>query len=107
MLALEKGEPLDEVLFCEVMFDLERGISGEIPEHIEWVYNTAIPALENTGVSTRVLRGNTDYVSNFYRHSVACKSKGKRRGFPLGGMCVINRECKVGVIRKYLKTIPD
>lgn len=34
LLALEHDEPLDRVVFSEVMFDHARGISGEIPEHI-------------------------------------------------------------------------
>ena len=34
LLALEHNEPLDEILFTEVMFDHARNISGEIPEHI-------------------------------------------------------------------------
>ena len=47
LLALENNEPLDRVVFAEVMFDHEKCISGEIPEHIEWIYNTAIPRLED------------------------------------------------------------
>ena len=35
LLALEHGEPLDRIVFCEVMYDHSRQISGEIPEHIE------------------------------------------------------------------------
>ena len=38
------GEPLDEVIYCEVMFD--QGISGEIPEHRDFICRTAIPRLE-------------------------------------------------------------
>ena len=37
------GEPLDEVIYCEVMFD--QGISGEIPEHRDFICRTAIPRL--------------------------------------------------------------
>lgn len=33
ILALEHNEPLDEVTYCEVMFD--EHISGEVPEHLE------------------------------------------------------------------------
>lgn len=44
LLAKEHGEPLDEAVYCEVMFD--NGISGEVPEHRDFIYNTAIPALE-------------------------------------------------------------
>ena len=42
LLALEHNEPLDRVVFAEVMFDHQRGISGEIPEHIEWIYSTGL-----------------------------------------------------------------
>lgn len=56
LLALEHGEPLDAAVFSEVMFDHRRGISGEIPEHIEWVYTTAIPRLAELGVKVDVVR---------------------------------------------------
>lgn len=61
LLALENNEPLDRVVFAEVMFDHERGISGEIPEHIEWIYSYAIHKLENMGVKVDVVRSNKDY----------------------------------------------
>ena len=65
LLALENNEPLDRVVFSEVMFDHERGISGEIPEHIEWVYNTAIPKFESMGVKVDVVKDKQDYRSFF------------------------------------------
>ena len=65
LLALEHNEPLDRVVFSEVMFDHERGISGEIPEHIEWVYSTAIPKLVSMGVKVDVVRAKKDYKSFF------------------------------------------
>ena len=65
LLALEHGEPLDEAVFVEVMFDHARNISGEIPEHIDWIYSTAIPMLEAMGVRTRVLRSERDYMYIF------------------------------------------
>ena len=65
LLALENNEPLDRVVFSEVMFDHEKGISGEIPEHIEWVYSTAIPKLEEMGVKVDVVRAKKDYKSFF------------------------------------------
>jgi hypothetical protein len=49
LLAIENNEPLDGAVFSEVMFDLERNISGENPEHIEWIYTVAIPKLEALG----------------------------------------------------------
>ena len=65
LLAIENHEPLDRVVFAEVMFDHERGISGEIPEHIEWVYSTAIPKLESMGVKVDVVKSKKDYVHFF------------------------------------------
>lgn len=38
ILAKEHNEPLDEVVYCEVMFDDE--ISGEVPEHRQFIYET-------------------------------------------------------------------
>ena len=48
LLALEHGEPLDEAVYCAVMFD--KTISGEVPEHRDFIYHTAIPKLERMGV---------------------------------------------------------
>ena len=69
LLALEHNEPLDEALFVEVMFDKERGISGEVPEHIEWVKGYAIPLLANMGVKTRILHSDRDYMY-FFQNTV-------------------------------------
>ena len=107
LLALENNEPLDRVVFAEVMFDHERGISGEIPEHIEWIYNTAIPKLEQMGVKVDVVKSEKDYV-HFFRSAVGGgRHKGKIYGFPIGGMCVINRECKVKPIHDYYRQFKD
>ena len=35
ILAHEHNEPLDLIIFSEVMFD--KGISGELPEHIDFI----------------------------------------------------------------------
>lgn len=63
LLAIEHNEPLDEVAYCEVMFDNE--ISGEIPEHQEFIYNKAIPILERNGIQTKVLRSDWTYMDSF------------------------------------------
>lgn len=104
LLALENNEPLDRVVFAEVMFDHEKGISGEIPEHIEWIYNTAIPILEKMGVKVDVVKDTQDYKS-FFINAVRGdgKYKGRIYGFPIGGRCVINRNCKIRPIRNYYK----
>lgn len=110
LLALENGEPLDRVVFAEVMFDHNRGISGEIPEHIEWIYNTAIPKLESMGVKVDVVRAKKDYVSLFHKVTTE-KSKpqyrGKLRGFPIGRGCWGNSNLKITPIRDYYKQFQE
>ena len=104
LLALEHNEPLDRAVFCEVMFDNARGISGELPEHIEWVHKVAIPKLESYGVKVDVLRAERDYIY-YFRNGVRGgeKYKGKLYGFPIGGRCVIQRDCKLVPIREYYR----
>ena len=104
LLALEHKEPLDGILFTEVMFDRARNISGEIPEHIDWIKNTAIPRLENMGVKTHILHSDRDYMY-FFKNAVGGKHAGKLYGFPLAGKCVINRDCKVKPIKQYLRNM--
>lgn len=61
----ENGIQLDGIVFCEVMFDHARNISGENPKHIEWVYNSAIPKIESMGYKIRIIRAEKDYLSLF------------------------------------------
>lgn len=46
LLALQKNESLDELVYCEVMFS--DTISGELPEHTKFIHETAIPYLMRT-----------------------------------------------------------
>lgn len=105
LLALENNEPLDGATFSEVMFSHEEKISGEIPEHIEWIYSTAIPKLRNLGVHVEVVRSQKDYVSYFSQQIVRGKRKGMYRGFPLGGRCLVNHDCKIKPIHDYYKSL--
>lgn len=104
LLALEHNEPLDRAVFVEVMFDNERNISGEIPEHIEWVYSTAIPKLEAMGVKVDVVRSKNDYIGCFFRKLTRSKYPeriGKVQGFPYSMGCKILRDCKMPAVKKY------
>ncbi len=104
LLAKEHGEPLDEAVYCEVMFD--NGISGEVPEHRDFIYNTAIPALERMGVKIVVLRSSKTYVDLFTGRITRGPKKGMVRSFPLCGKCAVQRDCKVRPIERYRKTLP-
>lgn len=106
LLAKQHNEPIDMVVYVEVMFD--ESISGELPEHVEFVYNTLKPWVENElGVPFIILRSERNFVERF--HHILCrgKNKGEKHGFPLPGMCMINRDCKLKPIDKFYKSIDD
>ena len=104
LLAIENNEPIDEAVYCEVMFD--RGVSGEIPEHRDFIYEKAIPLLERHGIKTKVLRSEWTYIDHFFSTVKRGERKGKIRGFPLCGICSICRDCKLPPIREYISNLP-
>jgi len=111
VLCYENGIPLDGIIFSEVMFDHSRNISGEDPEHIEWIYNTAIPIIERMGYHVKVLRSDKDYLSLF-NERIGSRSKyperiGKKRGWLIGGMCSANDRLKMRPIREWRKSIGE
>ncbi len=63
LLAREHNEPLDEIVYCEVMFDKE--ISGELPEHRDFIYNKAIPTFESWGYKKVILRKQFPLIVQF------------------------------------------
>ena len=105
LLAKAHGEPLDEAVYCEVMFD--KDISGEVPEHRDFIYETAIPALERMGVKVIVLRSLKTYVELFTGRVTRGQRKGMVRSFPLCGKCYVQRDCRVRPIERYRKTLPS
>lgn len=104
LLAKKHGEPLDEAVYCEVMFD--RHISGEVPEHRDFIYTKGIPALERMGVKVTVLRSEKAYVDLFTGRITRGPKKGMVRSFPICGRCAVQRDCKLKPIQRYQKTLP-
>ena len=101
---MEHGEPLDEAVYCEVMFD--EGISGEVPEHRDFIYERAIPALERMGVKVRALRAEQTYMGLFTGQITRGPKKGLLRAFPIAGRCAVQRDCKLKPIRQFQRTLP-
>lgn len=103
ILAHEHNEPLDEIVFSEVMFD--ENTSGELPEHIEFIKEKCIPLFEKWGYKTTILHSDRTYMDEFTRYP----TKGKRvgtgliAGFPMALKCNINGRCKIKPIKQYLK----
>ena len=105
LLALQHGEPLDELVYSEVMFS--DTVSGELPEHKRFIYETAIPYFEKRGIPTKILRGQKTYLDCFYRIVSRGNAEGKLASFPLTGRCSIQRDCKLPPIRNYQKMLPQ
>ncbi len=109
-LCYEKGIYLDGVVMSEVMFDHSRNISGENPEHIKWVYETAIPIIEKMGYPVMVVKGKEDYLSLF-NHRIEKSNVpdriGKKVGWLLGGMCAANDRLKMRPLREFFKRVGE
>lgn len=100
------NEPIDLVIYSEVMFTDE--ISGEYPEHRDFIYNVAIPKLKELyGLETVVLRADKTMWDDFHTARVRGENAGKLRGFPIPGLCNINRDCKVPPMKEYLDLLGD
>lgn len=111
LLARQFNEPLDEIIFSEVMFDLENNISGENPRHIKFIREVAIPLFESWGYRVTILRADSDYLHSFYRiierPLIHKEHKGMHFGFPVFGRCGIKRDLKVKPITEYCKRFGD
>lgn len=96
----------DIIVFAEVMFDLENEISGELPEHIDFINNIAIPKFESWGYTVIKVRSDKDYLSLF--NQIITRSKvpdrnGKKNGFPIAGRCKINDRVKMKAVKNIDK----
>ena len=111
ILAHENNEPLDTIVFCEVMYDLKNNISGENPEHIKFIKEEVKPLFESWGYQVEILRANRDYLDFFHRIIMHPRKhmdhKGKKFGFPVYGMCGVKRDLKLKPIDQYYKSISD
>lgn len=104
ILAHEHNEPLDEIVFAEVMF--AKNISGELPEHIDFIKNVAFPKFEEWGYKTAIVHSGETMLDWFFHRVQNSKTEGrsgKFMGWPLRFGCVMNSHGKVNAIRKYLK----
>lgn len=100
IVAREMGEPLDENLYCEVMFTPE--ISAEVPDHRDFIYEVAIPKLERDyGLKTTIIRSDRTMQDTFYHVREKGNNIGKIAGFPIPGACMVNRDCKMRALKQW------
>lgn len=106
ILAHEHGEPLDDIVFAEVMFS--QNISGELPEHIDFIKNKLFPTFEEWGYKTHIVHSGETYV-DWWFHQVKNprkgneERKGKLMGWAMRGGCVMNSHGKVNAVHKFAK----
>ena len=101
ILAHENNEPLNEIIYSEVMFD--KNISAELPEHRDFIYNVAIPNFERMGYKVNVLRAKETYVDRFFRIKQKGDRAGQIYGFPPVMKCWANNLLKMRPIREHWK----
>ena len=103
LLSLENGDPLTDAVWCEVMFD--EGISGEIPEHRDFMYGTVIPFLKSEKIQFHIVQSPNTFVELFQK-VIGRDSPyaGKIWSWPLCGRCYVNRDLKVRPIERYLRS---
>jgi len=109
ILAHEHGLPIDLIIISLVWFDRKRGIYGEHPEHIKWIFEYAIPLFESWGYKVEIVSSERDYMSYFYHEVQKSKHKdriGKYAGWLLTGHCKMNRE-KTAPLQRRLRELGD
>lgn len=107
ILAHEHNEPLDLIVFAEVMFD--ENISGELPEHIDFIKNKAFPLFENWGYETKIIQSPITYMQWFNKETVSGQyaGTGKIRGFTMANHCGVNRDLKSRPIKRFFKSLGE
>ena len=82
------------------MFD--QNISGEVPEHRDFIYDRLKPFCEKElGIKFTILHADKTYDDVFHHVITRGPHKGEVRGFAWAGMCAVNRDCKIPPVRKY------
>ena len=96
----ELGLPLDEVIFCEIMFDDK--ISGIHPRQLEFITKARKILKERFDIDVNHLKAIKSYKEQFYTKKEKGKRVGEIYGFPLliGAWC--NSRLKLQVIAKHL-----
>lgn len=101
-LAIDNEEPLTDAVWCEVMFD--ENISGEVPEHRNFMYNTVIPFLKSHNINVHIVRSEKTFAQLFQKVVGGDGPyAGKIWSWPLCGRCYANRDLKVRPMERYVR----
>lgn len=100
----ELGMPLDEVIYCEIMFD--ENTSGETPEMYNFIKKAEKILKEKFSITVTHIKGIT-FKEQFYKIKQRGNHIGDNYGFPyvVGAWC--NSRLKIEPIKKYFKDNED
>ena len=100
------------IIISEVYFDLANKMTGENPEHMEWIRTVMIPLFESWGHKCVIVHSeDRDYLTEFY-HVIKRPTKhpehaGRPYGFAISSTCILRRDLKILPITNYLKTLKE
>lgn len=97
------------IVFSEVMFN--ETMSGENPQHIEFVTKIAKPLFESWGYEVIILHSGQTYM-DIFNHVIKHPRKhadhaGKRYGFAVTGFCSIKRDLKLKPIQQFYQSLGE
>lgn len=100
LIAHELGIPIDQIVYCEVLFD--EWLSGEIPIHRVWIPFAEQRLKEITGAEIVHIRSDINFKDQFYTTKKRGKHIGEIYGFPyiVGSWC--NSVLKMRAINKHV-----
>lgn len=101
LLAIEKGLPIDHVMYVDIRFSPE--ISGEHPLMEEWIPTAEKRLKEKFGIIVEHTYSGISFVEQFYKKKQKGNHIGDIYGFPFVISAWCNSKLKVAAIQKYLK----
>ena len=89
----------------------KEGITGEHPQHFEFMHNTLFNKLDMWGIEHDTVRSKItayEYMTTPIKASKEHPERnGKYRGFPLCGRCGIQRDCKTRPCEQYYRSLNE
>lgn len=101
LLAIEKGIPIDHVMYVDIRFSPE--ISGEHPIMAEWIPTAEKRLKEKFGIVVEHTYSGISFAEQFYKVKQKGKYIGDKYGFPYPIKAWCNDRLKLKAISKYLE----
>lgn len=93
LLMLEKNMPIDDIIFADTGMEFQ-----ELYDYIERIER-------HIGRKVTRIKSDKSWDDVFFHKKQTGKNIGQIVAFPMSGKCEVNRDVKVGAIKKYYKSI--